>query len=398
MILPFFASPDVDFIARTAVGHAAMGTSDIGPVLEVLSRCTDDDPVGWYAAWHEQADRLRAAAVDARAAGNTATAAALFLSASEFYDQSLALVDGMPDPDAVLLPTFREHRAAWDDFVAASAGRHVHADVPFEGDTLPGYLFRPDASGAARPTLVVTNGSDGALSGLWATAIRPALDRGWNAFVFDGPGQQSLLFERGIPFRHDWEAVLTPVVDALVARPDVDAAALFGYAISQGGYWLPRALAFEHRFVAAVVDAGVVDVARSWNANLPPELIALLEAGERDAFNAAISAGPADPERERTFAFRAKPYGGTTPYDVFAAVQSFTLDGLVEKISTPMLITDPDAEQFFAGQPQELYDRLPGEKQIVRFTREQGADFHCQPMARALTGMVMTDFLAAHLE
>ena len=45
-----------------------------------------------------------------------------------------------------------------------------------------------------------------------------------------------------------------------------------------------------------------------------------------------------------------------------------------------------------------LYDRRPGETQIVRFTREQGADFHCQPMARALTGMVMTDFRAAHLE
>ena len=55
-------------------------------------------------------------------------------------------------------------------------------------------------------------------------------------------------------------------------------------------------------------------------------------------------------------------------------------------------------EQFFAGQPQELYDRLPGEKQIVRFTREQGAEFHCQPLARALTGMVMTDFLADHLK
>jgi hypothetical protein len=192
--------------------------------------------------------------------------------------------------------------------------------------------------------------------------------------------------------------VLTPVVDALVARPDVDAAALFGYAISQGGYWLPRALAFEHRFVAAVVDAGVVDVARTWNANLPPELLAVLEAGDRDTFNAAISAGPADPDRERTFAFRAKPYGGTTPYDVFAAVQRFTLDGLIEKITTPLLITDPDGEQFFAGQPQELYDRLPGEKQIVRFTREQGADFPGQPMARALTGMVMTDFLADHLK
>ena len=60
MILPFFAQPDLDFIARTAVGHAAMGTSDIGPVLETLSRCADGDPAGWYAAWHEQADRLHA--------------------------------------------------------------------------------------------------------------------------------------------------------------------------------------------------------------------------------------------------------------------------------------------------------------------------------------------------
>ncbi len=33
-----------------------------------------------------------------------------------------------------------------------------------------------------------------------------ALERSWNAFVYDGPGQQSLLFERGVPFRPDWEA------------------------------------------------------------------------------------------------------------------------------------------------------------------------------------------------
>ena len=38
---------------------------------------------------------------------------------------------------------------------------------------MPGYLFRPSADGAARPTVVVTNGSDGALSGLWAYSIKP---------------------------------------------------------------------------------------------------------------------------------------------------------------------------------------------------------------------------------
>jgi hypothetical protein len=392
----FFDDRDFDFAARTALGHAAMGTSDIGPILEVLARIDDGDSAGWYAAWHDEAGRLLAAATDARAVGHDATASALYLSASEFYDQALAFVDGMPDP-SVLLPTFRAHRAAWDDFVATSGGRHLPVPVPYESASMPGYLFRPDASGAARPTLVVTNGSDGALSGLWATAIRPALDRGWNAFVFDGPGQQSMLFEGDVPFRHDWEAVLTPVVDVLVDRPDVDAAALLAYAISQGGYWLPRALAFEHRFVAAVVDGGVVDVARAWNVNLPPEMLALLRAGDRDRFNTMMAAGPADPVQERVFAFRAKPYGGATPYDVFAAAQRFTLHGVTDTITTPMLITDPEDEAFFPGQPQELYDLLPGEKEIVRFTRAQGANFHCQPLARGLTGHVMGDFLADRL-
>ena len=80
-----------------------------------------------------------------------------------------------------------------------------------------------------------------------------------------------------------------------------------------------------------------------------------------------------------------------------ALAQRFTLDGITDAITTPMLILDPEDEQFFPGQSQELHDLLPGEKEIVRFTREQGANFHCQPLARGLTGHVMGDFLAAHL-
>jgi hypothetical protein len=393
---PLFADHDFDFSARTALGHAAVGTSDIGLVLEAIAEITDGDARSWYTAWHDRADRLRHDADTAHAAGHLGTAARLYLSASEFYDQSLAFVDGMSDT-SVLLPTFREHRAAWDAFVASSQGRHLPIDLAYEDVAMPGYLFRPDATGAARATVVATNGSDGALTGLWATVIRPALDRGWNAVVFDGPGMQSLLFEHGIPFRHDWEAVLTPVVDTVIARPDVAADALFAYGVSQGGYWLPRALAFEHRFAAAVADGGVVDVARSWNANIPPALLEMVRAGEKERFDAAMSQGPADPVRQRTFAFRARPYGGDTPYDVFAAVQAFTLDGLVDRITTPLLITDPDDEEFFPGQSQELFDGLRCEKEIVRFTAEQGANHHCEPMARGLVGEVMTDFLAAHL-
>src|SRR5690242_11540513 len=44
------------------------------------------------------------------------------------------------------------------------------------------------------------------------------------------------------------------------------------------------------------------------------------------------------------------------------------------RVTTPLLITDPDNEQFFPGQPRQLYDLLPGEKQIIEFTQQQGAN------------------------
>ena len=50
-----------------------------------------------------------------------------------------------------------------------------------------------------------------------------------------------------IPFRHNWETVITPVVDYLTTLPQVnpEKIGLLGY--SMGGYLAPRAAAFEHR-------------------------------------------------------------------------------------------------------------------------------------------------------
>jgi hypothetical protein len=271
-------------------------------------------------------------------------------------------------------------------------------DVPYEGTTLPGYLLRPDDTGAARPTLVVTNGSDGTLPGLLGYGAVEAMARGWNAFVFDGPGQQSMLFERGVPFRRDWEAVLTPVIDALVERPDVEASALTGYGISQGGYWITRAVAFEHRMVAAVADPGVVDVSAGWTAHLPGALLDTLRSGQKDAFNAAMSAGvDSNPQMARMLAFRSRPYGQSDWFDLFNEVQRYQARDVVGQITTPMLILDPDDEQFFPGQPQQLYDLLPGEKKIIEFGPALGANFHCQPTGRQLTHTQMLDWLAEHL-
>src|SRR6202042_2156512 len=115
----------------------------------------------------------------------------------------------------------------------------------------------------------MNNGSDGATSVMWLGGGAAAAERGYHWMTFDGPGQQAALYEQNIPFRHDWEAVLTPVLDAVLPRPDVDEHHVALIGVSQAGYWVPRAIAFEHRFAAAVADGGVVDVSAGWIKQLP---------------------------------------------------------------------------------------------------------------------------------
>jgi hypothetical protein len=218
--------------------------------------------------------------------------------------------------------------------------------------------------------------------------------------TFDGPGQQAALYEQKIPFRHDWEAVLTPVLDAILPRPDVDEDHVALIGVSQAGYWVPRAIAFEHRFTAAVADGGVVDVSAGWISQLPEMMRKQLAEGDREAFDREMKVAESrSPSATATLDFRGKPYGfnGGSRFDLYRAVASYRLGEEVSNITTPLLITDPDDEQFFPEQPQQLYDLVPSTKELIRFSAHEGAAGHCEPMARSLRDTRIFDWLEGYL-
>ncbi len=392
----FFADGGFDFLTRSMIGYAAQGVMDVGQVFATIARIKDGDADSWYAAWRATAEKLHVQAKASLAAGHTETAHRQFLAASEGYAQAVAVADGQTDA-TTFAPTFALQSECWEAFIDTSAGRIERVAVPYEQTSLPGFLFRPDAPGGKRPTLVMTNGSEGSKSGLWAWGVTSTLARGWNAFIYDGPGQQTMLFDNGHPFRPDWEAVLTPVVDSLVKRGDVESAALFAYGCSQAGYWVTRALAFEHRFVAAVVDPGVMDVSTPWLSALPPQLVAVLKAGKKDVFNTAMAEAVKNPKMAQVLAARGRPFAKPTVYDTFAAALEYNLRDVIGDVKTPMLITDPDEESFWPGQSAQMYGQLKGEREIVHFSREDGADWHCEPMGRLDVEMKMLDYLKDRL-
>lgn len=127
-----------------------------------------------------------------------------------------------------------------------------------------------------RKTLLRTGGYDGTCEELFFIIARGALERGYNILMFDGPGQGGALVIQKLPMRADWEKVVTPVVDYLLTRPDVDSARIALYGGSFGGYLAPRAVAFEHRLAACIADAALFDPAALSNKMFPPEVASAL--------------------------------------------------------------------------------------------------------------------------
>jgi hypothetical protein len=158
------------------------------------------------------------------------------------------------------------------------------------------------------------------------------------------------------------------------------------------------ALAFEHRIAAGVADPGVRDVSTSWLGNLPPPLIQLLGAGNRNTFDQAMQEGLANSPLAAAQVFRSRPYGFSSAFDTFSAVRQYALTSeLTAQLGCPVLVTDPEGEHFWPGQSKQLYDALPGQKLLVPFTCAEGADLHCEPLAPGLRAQRVFDWLDATL-
>ncbi|MDR5698561.1 alpha/beta hydrolase family protein [Agromyces aerolatus] len=394
----FAASPDFDYEVRGAVGATVGGGGDVGEILAAVRDVKAKDHEGWFAAWRGLGERVLAQADASAGRGHAVSAASAYLRAACYLGRAVNAVASLPSEDE-LLPTFRAHHAAWERYVDHVAIPVERLEIPYEGTTLPGYFFRAAGDATARATLVLNLGSDESIADAWVGAGPAAIARGYHVLVFAGPGQQEMLFERNVPFRHDWEAVLTPVVDALVARSDVDAARLAVWGVSQAGYWVPRALAYEHRFAAAVVDPGVVDVSTSWLDHMPKSMLKLLDAGDAQKFDHEMAIGMKfSAEAARTWRFRARPYGGLGYFATLTEVLKQRLtDDEGAAITTPMLVTAPEHEQFWPGQSAKLAALAPAASTLVDFTAAEGADMHCEPLAHAVLAERAFDWLDERL-
>ena len=243
-----------DFQFVRTMGCTTYDGAEIGECYETASRIEDEREDSYTEAWRVTAERVEAIARKSLAGGHQVSAREAFLRASSYW-REVGFYQSTTDPDC---------HAGWerqrDCFM--QAGKLM--DPPFEvvsipyenGKSLPGYFLKADASNKPRRTLMCLGGADSLAEELyfWGGGAA-ALRRGYNALLFEIPGQRGAMYSNPAAelfFRPDTEVPLKYVCDWVLARADVDPKRLAIVGWSLGGYFAPRAAAFEKRIKACI--------------------------------------------------------------------------------------------------------------------------------------------------
>ena len=375
------------------LGFTYYGGADIGEMFATAARIKEGDFESWFTEWDKRARKTLSRADADLAGGHPESAREAYLRASTYYRTAEFYLHGGPD-DPRIMTTSKASEQAYAKAAELAGSTWERVEIPYEGTTLPGYLYKVDESGRPRPTIIFHGGYDSSLEELFFFGGAAAVRRGYNCLTFDGPGQGMPIREQKLFFRHDWEKVVTPVVDYALTRPEVDGDNLALIGMSLGGYLAARAVAFEHRFRAAVFFDGVYDAFSAFHHMVPAEAIAAYDARDGETCERMVSHA-----MEHVTGVRWAVTQGLWSFDADSVtdwldkIKLMTMEGIVQQIRCPCLVLDAEGDQFFGGQPQRMYDALVSPKTLVKFTSEDGAENHCQSGALAYKDEVVFNWL-----
>jgi pimeloyl-ACP methyl ester carboxylesterase len=375
-----FDHKDMDYYLSWILGREIYDGSDREECLSTAQRITNADAESWNREWTALATRVQVQAERALKNGERETARKAFLRASTYHRAPLFIMS-QKHPDFYkrwedMQCTFQKAADLFDPVVE-------RIEVPFQGQTLPGYFWKVDDSQTPRPTLVVVGGVE-----TWAEDcyffIGPAgAERGYNVITADLAGQ-GMNPDMGLHFGARMEVTARALVDYALTRPEVDAGRLALYGFSWGGHIAFKAARFDPRIRAMIANPPMPDVFRSvlaqqkdHNRHDPISRMAFDQIIWR--FGLKISFNPKD---------IAARFGKAWDYLTNGKVD-------VKQIQTPALLLAGEGEAPVTLKiVRECYEQLPNmQKKMVIFTREQGGEAHCQVDNLALPNRTMFDWL-----
>lgn len=293
----FQLSPDTEqaFYLEEVLGLANSGGANTGEVLRIATQYIPNNEESTYNAFYPVAQAIHTLAESVDPAVDPTGARENFFHAATYYrGAAFFLIGNQSDPRLVSL---------WDqqiaDFNKAIA---LLKPVPGEQFTvkarnssigsydIPGYFFKAQQDRYEKlPTIIMTSGYDGSQQESYHSLCVQVLARGMNCVVYEGPGQPSPRRYQNIGFIPDWSTAVSPVVDLLYNRTDVDTGKIVLLGDSFGGTLAPVAAAKEPRISAVICLDGLSSTQQVLEEALGVSITALFNSSKVEEFNEIIT-------------------------------------------------------------------------------------------------------------
>jgi pimeloyl-ACP methyl ester carboxylesterase len=374
--------PDNHMWSQVLLGALEMvpwGGATLGEVDQIGKRLREHigDNEAWFREWTAMAERVERLADEAASKGRGLTAAGAYFRASTYYFTGERHI---PPDDPRKVPTFKKVVKTFQNGLHRCYPQVERVEIPYENTFLPAHYYPAARTRSARgPAVVFFGGLDSTKEMLLCAGIELSR-RGVACLAVDGPGHGEALRLLGIPTRYDYEVPAAAAVDYLETREDVDPGRIGIIAWSLGGYYAPRAAAFEKRFKACVAWGAHYDYHAVWVNRRK-----ILESGKTEASSPIFHL--------------LWVMGVETIDQAMEKLKLFTLEGVADKIECPFLVTHGERDPIVPVEmAYRLYERAGSKrKELKIFTAEEGGSQHIMGDNRTLGVTYVSDWLSEAL-
>jgi dienelactone hydrolase len=327
--------------------------------------------------WARMADKLCSLAEEDEARGRLLSAGEKYKRASSY----LLTCERLQAHDAPgRMELYRRELDLFARGVAHAKDNCERVEIPYGGGHLSALYVRAEGVQGRAPVLVQLNGLDSTkemkyLVGMPAWLAR----RGVSSLVVDQPGTGEALRLHGLTARFDAEHWASKVVDWLETRDDVDPKRIGCEGVSLGGYYCPRAVAFEPRFACGVAFGANHDWRDVQKKRLDKE---------------------GDFPVPHYWAHVCWVWGAKDVEEFMKIAENVHLDGVVERIKVPFLVTHGEKDsQIPLKWAHRTFEQLVNspKRELKIFTDREGGVQHASFDNSINAGHYIVDWVAETL-
>lgn len=347
------------------------------PLLEASKQPDAAGTQAFRETWGRMADKLCSLAEEDEREGRMLSAGEKYNRAATYYITCERLQAHGSSGRAALYQRFL---ATFERGLKLSKENCERVEIPYENTVLSALYVRAEGVQSPAPLLIQVNGLDSTKEMKYRIGLPAWLaKRGVSSLVVDQPGTGEALRLHDLKARYDSEHWASRVVDWLEMREDVDPLRIGMEGVSLGGYYCPRAVAFEPRLACGVV----------WGANHDWRDVQKRRLEKEGDFPV-----PHYWEHVRWV------WGGEDIEAFMAIAENVHLDGILDRIKVPFLVTHGEKDsQIPLKWAHRTYDQLVNSpnRELKIFDERMGGVQHSSFENPVNAGQYIADWVARTL-